>query len=207
MTKTPQRAKAKGWRKAEIIAAAAECFMEQGFHATKVDDVAARLGATKGRIYHHYPSKTALFFDVHREGMSRLFAAQDRVQDQDAGPRDKLIAMLHAHAQAMLEHHTFETVVAQGVQVHRFDQITPEDRRTMADLIATRDEFEALFKAALSTAIESGEVAPRDVSISVKMMLGALQWTLVWYRPRGGETDADREDLAHRMVASVIAGL
>ncbi|WP_258397040.1 helix-turn-helix domain-containing protein [Paraburkholderia unamae] len=29
---------------------AAECFMEQGFHATSIDDVARRLGATKGRV-------------------------------------------------------------------------------------------------------------------------------------------------------------
>lgn len=43
--------------KQEILHMAAECFMEQGFHATSIDDVARRLGATKGRIYHHYPSK------------------------------------------------------------------------------------------------------------------------------------------------------
>jgi AcrR family transcriptional regulator len=206
MTKTAQGAKKKGWRKAEIIAAAAECFMERGYHATKVDDVAARLGATKGRIYHHYSSKTDLFFDVHREGMARLFAAQSAVVCR-SGARDRLIAMLQAHAEAMLTHHTYETVVAQGVQVHRFDQTTPEERETMADLIATRDEFEGLFKSALDAAIAAGEVTPRDVSISVKMMLGALQWTLVWYRPRDGETEAERADLARRMVASVIAGV
>ncbi|WP_375175363.1 TetR/AcrR family transcriptional regulator [Pseudooceanicola sp.] len=206
MTKTVQGAKKRGWRKAEIIAAAAECFMERGYHATKVDDVAARLGATKGRIYHHYASKTELFFDVHREGMARLFAAQEGI-GAAGGPRDRLIAMLQAHARAMLEHHTFETVVAQGVQVHRFDQTTPEERLVMADLIATRDEFERLFKDALAAAIDTGEVAPRDVSIAVKMMLGALQWTLVWYRPRAGETDAERADLARRMVEAVITGL
>ena len=42
--------------------------------------------------------------------------------------------MLHAHARAMLEHHTYETVVAQGVQVHRFEATTPDQRETMAAL-------------------------------------------------------------------------
>ena len=37
----------------EILDAAAECFMEQGFHATSIDAVARRMGATKGRVYHH----------------------------------------------------------------------------------------------------------------------------------------------------------
>lgn len=202
-----KKARKKGWRKAEIIEAAAECFMERGYHATKVDDVAARLGATKGRIYHHYATKTELFFDVHREGMARLFAAQEDPMALDGSPRDRLIAMLHAHARAMLDHHTYETVVAQGVQVHRFDQTSPEERITMTDLVTTRDEFEALFKQALEAAIAAGEVKPRDVSIAVKMMLGALQWSLVWYRPKNKETGADRDLLAKEMVVSIVEGL
>ena len=59
----------------EILEAAAECFMEQGFHATSIDVVARRMGATKGRVYHHYQSKVDLFFDVHRLGMDLLFEA------------------------------------------------------------------------------------------------------------------------------------
>ena len=59
----------------EILEAAAACFMEQGFHATSIDVVARRMGATKGRVYHHYQSKVDLFFDVHRLGMALLFVA------------------------------------------------------------------------------------------------------------------------------------
>lgn len=200
-------AKPEGWRKAEIIEAAAQCFMENGYHATSVDLVARRMNATKGRIYHHYATKTDLFFDVHREGMHRLFAAVRPVLDQDLAPRARLIAMLHAHAQAMLDHHTYETVVAQGVQVHRFDQTTEDQRQTMRDLIASRDEFEALFKAALQEAIDHKEVAPCDVSITAKVLLGGLQWSIFWYRPRAEETDATRQALVARMVAPLVAGL
>src|SRR3546814_7359817 len=55
----------------EILQVAAECFMEQGFNATSIDDVARRMNATKGRIYHYYASKTDLFFEINREGMDR----------------------------------------------------------------------------------------------------------------------------------------
>lgn len=206
-TKT-RAAKPKGWRKEEIIAAAAQCFMERGYHATSVDLVAQRMNATKGRIYHHYATKTDLFFDVHREGMERLFAAVRPIRDDMMlKPRDRLIAMLHAHARAMLDHHTFETVVAQGVQIHRFDQTTEDQRQTMQDLISTRDDFEALFKAAVRDAVDKGEIAPCDVSITSKMLLGALQWSLFWYRPKPRETAADRQALAAKMVAPLVAGL
>ena len=48
----------------EILQAAAELFMAYGYTATSIDAVAERLGATKGRIYHHWRSKADLYFDV-----------------------------------------------------------------------------------------------------------------------------------------------
>src|SRR5271155_63523 len=97
-------------KKQEIIAAAAECFMEQGFQATSIDDVARRLGSTKGRIYHHYASKIDLFFDVHREGMRRLFEAVEPYRITKGDGVTVLRAMLFAHAMALLDNQTFETV-------------------------------------------------------------------------------------------------
>lgn len=207
MPKPKSPAKPKGWRRAEIIDAAAQCFMERGYHATTVDDVAKRMNATKGRVYHHYATKTDLFFDVHREGMNRLFSALKPAMDAPGAARDRLIRMLFAHAKAMLDHHTYETVVAQGVQVHRFDQTTPDQRQTMQDLIATRDELEDLFKEVLTDAIGAGEIPPRDVSTSVKVMLGGLQWSIFWYRPGARETDEDRQALAAKMVAPLVNGI
>ena len=64
-----------------------------------------------------------------------------------------------------------------------------------------------LDKDALEDAISEGSVMDRNVSIAVKMMLGALQWSLVWYRPRPGEPEAERKRLADVMVASIVAGI
>jgi AcrR family transcriptional regulator len=195
--------------KLEILAQAAECFMEQGFHATSIDDVARRLGSTKGRIYHHYASKTDLFFDVHREGMARLFAAVEPACTVEGDALSVLRAMLRAHARAMLDNHTFESVVAQGVQLHRFGlgATTEAQRRTLNELIASRDAFEALFKRQAAAAKEAGLLADLDVSIAVKTMLGALQWSLFWYRPEADRAPDARDGLAEEMVRTVVEGL
>lgn len=201
------RPRKAGWRKAEIVEAAASCFMERGYHATGIDDVARRLGCTKGRIYHHYASKTDLFFAVHREGMARLFAAQERPLPASGDGLAILRDMLLAHANAMLEHHTYETVVAQGVQVHRFEATTPDQRATMQELIDSRDRFEALFKRAIEAAIADGSMRPLDVSVTAKVLLGALQWSIIWYRPRAEDDAASRNALARKMVEPLVEGL
>ncbi|MFM2279421.1 MAG: hypothetical protein RLZZ444_1652, partial [Pseudomonadota bacterium] len=43
-----------GLSRMEILEGAARSFQERGFAGTSIDDVAARIRSTKGRIYHHY---------------------------------------------------------------------------------------------------------------------------------------------------------
>ena len=51
-------------RRAKLLAAAAAAFVEHGFHRTQMDDVAERLGVSKGTIYRNVESKDALFAEV-----------------------------------------------------------------------------------------------------------------------------------------------
>lgn len=58
---------------AEILEAAAELFLEKGFDATTIDDVAARAGASKPTVYRHFDDKETLYAafirhqcDLHR---------------------------------------------------------------------------------------------------------------------------------------------
>ncbi|WP_437615979.1 TetR/AcrR family transcriptional regulator [Erwinia sp. V71] len=61
MLKKLSRAEQKARRPREIIEAAFEEFSEKGYMATRLEDVAKRLGITKGTIYLYFPTKEALF--------------------------------------------------------------------------------------------------------------------------------------------------
>src|SRR3954462_15387664 len=56
----------KDARPGEILDAALDCFAERGFAATRLDDVAARAGGTKGTAYLYFNSKEELFRAVIR---------------------------------------------------------------------------------------------------------------------------------------------
>ena len=47
-----------------IIEAGAHVFFEKGYHLTRMDDIAERMGVSKGAIYQYFNSKEQLFFDV-----------------------------------------------------------------------------------------------------------------------------------------------
>ncbi|BAK77167.1 transcriptional regulator, TetR family [Pseudogulbenkiania sp. NH8B] len=50
-----------------IIDAAAEIFMEQGFTATSMSEIANRAGGSKATLYSYFPSKEELFCEVMRD--------------------------------------------------------------------------------------------------------------------------------------------
>jgi len=181
--------------------------MEQGFSTTSIDDVARRMGSTKGRIYHYYSSKTDLFFDVHREGMDRLFKAVEPVMTVNGSGLHRLEEMLMAHALAMMTNVAFEAVVVQGVHMHKLAATTPDQRRTLNELISIRRRFEDLFKQVIREGMEDGSIRHVDVSVAAKAVLGAINWLSIWYQPRSVETDADRIALAKEIVGIQIKGL
>lgn len=67
MTKRWQRR--KDARPPEILDAALAVFAQKGFAATRLDDVAAKAGITKGTIYLYFDSKQALFEALARQSV------------------------------------------------------------------------------------------------------------------------------------------
>jgi AcrR family transcriptional regulator len=59
----------KDARPPEILEAALAVFAEKGFAATRLDDVAAKAGITKGTIYLYFDSKQALFEALARQSI------------------------------------------------------------------------------------------------------------------------------------------
>lgn len=63
------RQRRKEARPSELTAAALDLFVERGFAATKLDDVAARAGVSKGTLYLYFASKEELFKAVIQQGI------------------------------------------------------------------------------------------------------------------------------------------
>lgn len=70
LTTPTKRSRRKEARPAELVDAALELFVEKGFAGTRVDDVAARAGVSKGTLFLYFPSKEELFKEVVRRNIS-----------------------------------------------------------------------------------------------------------------------------------------
>jgi len=70
-----RRSRRKEARPGELLDAALSLFVEKGFAATRVEEVAARAGVSKGTLFIYFPSKEELFKAVVRENISGRFTA------------------------------------------------------------------------------------------------------------------------------------
>jgi len=87
----PRRSRRKSARPGELLAAALDLFVEKGFAATRVEEVAARAGVSKGTLFLYFPSKEELFKAVVRENMSSRFAEwNDEFDRFEGSTRDML---------------------------------------------------------------------------------------------------------------------
>ena len=68
-----KRERRKDARPGELLDAALDLFVEKGFAATRVEEVAARAGVSKGTLFLYFPSKDELFKAVVRKNISGHF--------------------------------------------------------------------------------------------------------------------------------------
>lgn len=69
-----------------IVSAAAKVFLEQGYGAASMDQIAGQAGVSKQTIYSHFGAKDALFEEIVRGKCAQLMSA-DGVQVQDGSPK------------------------------------------------------------------------------------------------------------------------
>ncbi len=90
----PKRSRREEARPGELLEAALDLFVERGFAATRVDDVAARAGVSKGTLFLYFPSKEELFKAVVRENIVGRFTEWNTELETFVGNTSEVLRVL-----------------------------------------------------------------------------------------------------------------
>jgi TetR/AcrR family transcriptional regulator, fatty acid metabolism regulator protein len=80
-------------KRRQILDAAVRVFARQGFHSTRVSDIADEAGVAYGLVYHYFKSKDEVLNELFSERWSLLLAAIEEADREGAEPRAKLEAV------------------------------------------------------------------------------------------------------------------
>jgi TetR/AcrR family transcriptional regulator, fatty acid metabolism regulator protein len=80
-------------KRRNILDAAVRVFARQGFHSTRVSDIADEAGVAYGLVYHYFDSKDEVLNELFSERWSLLLAAIEEADASAESPRSKLAAV------------------------------------------------------------------------------------------------------------------
>jgi TetR/AcrR family transcriptional regulator, fatty acid metabolism regulator protein len=93
MAELDSRRSAAAEKRRAILDAAVRVFARQGYHATRVADIADEAGVAYGLVYHYFRSKEAVMNELFAERWSLLLVAGEEVRAGSEAPREKLSAI------------------------------------------------------------------------------------------------------------------
>jgi AcrR family transcriptional regulator len=181
----------------DVVEAAGRLFAERGYHGTSMRDLGKALGLHGSSLYSHVDSKEALLVDVVRRGAELFQDAADEAVSRTDNPLERLKALVAGHVGVILDHldeaRTF------------LNEARALDAAYRAEVVAARDRYEAVFRAAIADGVESGDlrpdVDPRSAGIFVLSILNSIDR---WYRPNGA---FDPEQLTRVVMEFVLGGI
>ncbi len=156
-------------RRAQILEAARACFLDRGYHATKVQDIAVACGLSKGAVYFHFESKRSVLVAL----VSVEFERASEVFSEAEGAGEPLAAAVRAFT---------DFLGAPDDPRHRFFLLTGElamqDEDLRGRLTDHHRRLLARLTRLLAGAAERAGVAladPESVAVLLKAMADGLQ--------------------------------
>ncbi|MBI5108151.1 MAG: TetR/AcrR family transcriptional regulator [Rhodocyclales bacterium] len=168
-------------RRAEIVRAASRLFADKGYSATTIRDIARAVDMQSGSPFYHFRTKHDMLLAVVLEGMATISRAVGAAAAQGGTPREIFDAMLLAHLEQLLAEDGRHFAATLLHESHHLEAAA------LAELIEQKDAYEALWQKALRELRRAGDIAD-DSHVTRLFLMGALNWTVQWYHPKGGRS-------------------
>ena len=191
-------------RPREICAAALELVAERGFAGTRVDDIAARAGVSKGTLYLYFKDKEEIFGAVVRNTVAPNIAMIRETVAASNVPFRLIVQSLLERFVDMAERLPIGAVAKIVIGESRN---FPELAKVYHDLVVS--EAIAIVSGLIGKAQAKGEVRPGDARLYAMTLIGPMLMALLWretFEPIGADK-VDLTALARQHVAAALEGL
>jgi AcrR family transcriptional regulator len=181
-------------RRVQLLQAAQDVFVAQGFHAAAMDDIADRAGVSKPVLYQHFPGKRELYLALLEEHVGQLV---DKVNEALAATDDN-----HQRVQGAVTAY-FEFIGAEG---EAFRLVFESDLRNDADVRGIVDRGTEVCVEAIAEVIAADTGADKERALLLAAGLtGLMETSARWWLPRKGTVS--REEAVSLMSSLAWRGI
>jgi AcrR family transcriptional regulator len=170
----------RGARRLQLLRAAQDVFVAQGFHAAAMDDIADRAGVSKPVLYQHFPGKRELYLALLEEHVSELADRVAEAMGRTDDNRERVDAAVGAY---------FEFIDSEG---EAFRLVFESDLRNDADVRAIVDRGTGVCVEAIAEVIAADTGAdPERALLLAAALTGLSETSARWWLPRKGTVSRD----------------
>jgi len=176
-------------RQDELVRQAAREFARRGYDQTTMQELAASMGLATGALYHYFASKEELLIAICDQLMEPLLGRALELAGSPGDGEQRLRALVRLWVGHVVEHRDHMLVFQQERHVI-------ESGERWRSVRAARKAFERLVADTLA-----GVTTRVGEPLGLLALLGMVNHTAQWYRPRGALSP---EQIADGYVALVL---
>lgn len=180
----------------QILSAAAQLFMEKGYHAASVREIGDRLRISQSSLYYHAKSKPQILVDLNQRFMDRMTRAFEEIEAGSDDPETKLRAVIYQFIREAADHQAEVTVVLQ--------ERRSLPRRHLKPIQKQRDRIDEIIDGILEQGVRAGVFRSGDPVLTRLALIGMCNWAYIWLRPGGRQTSAQ---IADHFAAIFLQGI
>lgn len=182
-------------RRLEILRAAGREFRARGFVETGMRDIAEAAELSPANLYNYFQGKDEILFFCQDSSLDRMIAALDRARLIKGNAAASLRFVIISHSCCLLDE-------IEGSAAHLLTNALPS--RQQRYLVAKRDRYELGVRKLIASGMRAGEFIQGDAALMARAILGALNWSVQWFRPDGEMT---AEEIADKLADYLVRGL
>ena len=188
-------------KRRQILDAAIRVFARQGFHSTRVSDIADEAGVAYGLVYHYFSSKDEVLNELFSERWSLMLAAIDEADRGNASPREKLAAV----ASFIIDSYRHDPELMKVIIVEVTRAANSFGRTHMQEI---RKAYESIAKIVADGQQEGAFRAEIDPFFASMSFYGVIEQLLSgWIFELVPASDADFDRAEELVVAAICDGL
>ncbi|HUX40330.1 MAG TPA: TetR/AcrR family transcriptional regulator [Rectinemataceae bacterium] len=182
--------------KTRILEAAASVFASKGYHDTRVEDIVAASGSSKGGFYFHWPSKEKIFLslvDTFAELLEQRLLAR---LAETRGGVERLDAALQVCVETFGKYRALAKIAL--VQAAGLGRAFDAKRHEV------EDRFVAIISENLAAAMADGSIPAVEPEIAARVWMGALDGIVMrWIQTGSPDPEAALPSLRAMLLRSV----
>lgn len=171
-----------------ILNISADTFAEAGYPSATMAALAARCGVSKSLLYHYYPAKDAILFDLMHEYMTRLQQLVQEVARLALPAQEGLAELVRRFVRE------YETSRSRHIVLLNDVKFLPPPEREQ--VIALERSVVQAFADVIAATYKVDAARAKVLTMSV---FGMINWTFTWLKPDG--------PLSYAQFAESVVGL